>query len=99
MEPCTIRSTTNPLLTRRGWKPRKYLLLPVEGEKCPLTSPLIDRDVSSIDKGNFSRDDSSRPASNKMAISSQFPLVERSNPLKVGSAPAQWRVAERGFGA
>jgi hypothetical protein len=53
MEPCTIRSTANPRLTRRGWKPRKYLLLPVEGEKCPLTSPLIDRDISTATDFGF----------------------------------------------
>jgi len=36
MEPCKIRGTTPTLsLTHRGWKARKYLLLPVEGEKCP----------------------------------------------------------------
>jgi hypothetical protein len=33
MEPCKIRGTTPS--HARGWKARKYLLLPVEGEKCP----------------------------------------------------------------
>jgi len=32
----------------RGWKARKYLLLPVEGEKCPLTCPLIDQAVTLV---------------------------------------------------
>jgi len=35
MELCKIRSTTTLRLTHRGWEARKYLLLPVEGEKCP----------------------------------------------------------------
>jgi hypothetical protein len=30
-----IRGTPQPRLTHRGWKARKSLLLPVEGEKCP----------------------------------------------------------------
>jgi hypothetical protein len=33
MEACKIRGTTPS--HARGWKVRKYLLLPVEGEKCP----------------------------------------------------------------
>jgi hypothetical protein len=37
------RHDPTPRLTHRGWKARKYLLLPVEGEKLSLTSPLIDQ--------------------------------------------------------
>jgi hypothetical protein len=40
------RHDPTPRLTHRGWKARKYLLLPVEGEKLSLTSPLIDQAIA-----------------------------------------------------
>ena len=45
MEPCKIRRTTEPNSSpyARGLEGKKMSLLPVEGEKLSLTSPLIDQ--------------------------------------------------------
>jgi hypothetical protein len=50
MDPCKIHRTTQPLVHAQGLEGKAISSLSGRGRKMSLTSPLIDRDLSSIDK-------------------------------------------------